>query len=1124
MGGIKIKFDVSGNPETPTLILADRSGNKLGLIKAQNIHIKDALTDTAEISFDIYKYLDGKKNPLWDSVKNFKLVWCKEWDRWFEIQTDIDESESTVKSVSCSELGVAELSQINLYDIEINTENDIAREDYAIPTVLYNSEHPEASLLNRIMEKAVHYSVAHVDSTIANIQRTFTFDGVSIYDAFSEIAEEIDCLFNIDVKSDSKGNILRNISVYDLESNCLSCGHRGEFTGSCPKCGSTDIAEGFGNDTTIFITADELASSINFTTDTGSVKNCFKLEAGDELMTATIRNCNPNGSDYLWYFSEDMMSDMSEKLRNKLEAYNKQYEAYQNNYKYTLDSSKVNSYNFIAEKYQKYDSSIESLPTETVGYSSLMTAYYNTIDLSGYLEHELMPNAELDDTTAAEQLALLTAGNLSPIAVANADAVSLATANSAVSAMVKVVIDSRYSAEIVSSSLSGKVWTGSFKVTNNSDEEDTAAGSDIKITISGDYETYIKQKLEKALKKADTDDLSISGLFEKDYSDFCAELKKYCLTSLTSFQDAAQSCIDILVEQNVSDPDATWAGKDSSTGKSKLYVNLYTPYLNKLKAVQAEMKLRQNEIDAISTLQNEIEEAKAETQKALDLTAYLGDSLLSEFCSFRREDKFSNDNYISDGLSNSELFSKALEFIETAEKGMYKSAEQQHSISAKLKNLFVIEKFKPLAEYFEVGNWLRARVDGEVYKLRLVSYEIDYDNLEDLSVEFSDLLKINDGVSDIADVLSKAGSMASSYDYVKRQASQGETGNGIVQGWFEKGLDATNVKIIGNADNQCQTWDSHGMLFREYDSITDSYASEQMKIINSTLAVTDDNWETTKTAIGKFIYVDPESGENITAFGVNGETLVGKLIIGESLGIFNSSGSLKFNGNGLTVTNNKNTVSINPNADSVFTISNSGGTVIGFDDDGNGIFSGKITSTSGSIGGWTISGSTLTSADKSIILNSANDTITINSSDGSYMKVRNGGLTFYQPNNEAGEEIGTIGVTGNTENKTYGLTFNLKYGDAMTWSTYVFNEDGSIKVDENGKTHTLNKVRYTEDNGFVVYNKLTADGIESNEGIKAANGLNVVNGDLLYGIYKITPCEATINGTTIQYMGWEKNT
>lgn len=126
---------------------------------------------------------------LWDSVVDFKLIWCKEWDKWFEIAVVINEDNKTVKSVTATSLAEAELGQIMLYNIEINTEDDIARDDYVTPTTLYNSEDASASLLDRIMEKAPHYRVKHIDYWIADIQRTFSFDDISLYDALQEIAE-----------------------------------------------------------------------------------------------------------------------------------------------------------------------------------------------------------------------------------------------------------------------------------------------------------------------------------------------------------------------------------------------------------------------------------------------------------------------------------------------------------------------------------------------------------------------------------------------------------------------------------------------------------------------------------------------------------------------------------------------------------------------------------------------------------------------------------------------------------------------------------------------------------------------------------------------------------------------
>lgn len=71
--GMKIRFDTANRPENPTLILATKTGKKLGLIVASGISIKDSMKDAAEITFNVNKYLNGRKNRLWNKIH--KLIW-----------------------------------------------------------------------------------------------------------------------------------------------------------------------------------------------------------------------------------------------------------------------------------------------------------------------------------------------------------------------------------------------------------------------------------------------------------------------------------------------------------------------------------------------------------------------------------------------------------------------------------------------------------------------------------------------------------------------------------------------------------------------------------------------------------------------------------------------------------------------------------------------------------------------------------------------------------------------------------------------------------------------------------------------------------------------------------------
>lgn len=120
----------------------------------------------------------------------------------------------------------------------------------------------------------------------------------------------------------------------------------------------------------------------------------------------------------------------------------------------------------------------------------------------------------------------------------------------------------------------------------------------------------------------------------------------------------------------------------------------------------------------------------------------------------------------------------------------------------------------------------------------------------------------------------------------------------------------------------------------------------------------------------------------------------------------------------------------------------------------------KIIATIGSIAGWKMGNGVLVSDDGTMKLDSVNNTITVNNSDGNkLMTVSKDGIKFWRGDTE----IGQIGIRGGDTGQ-YGLTFDLIDGDAMTWSVY----DKSQKV-------YVNKLRYTESEGLNVSNNFTCN-------------------------------------------------
>lgn len=838
---INIDFN-NGTLEDFTVVLSDRSHFHKGqILNIEDFVYKANFNSANEISFTVYKKADGRKEQLWNDITDFRLVWIKELDEYFEIYVNISESSNLIKKITGTSLCEAELSQTLLRDVEINSESDIARDDYVV-TKFYNPGNPKGSLLHRILEKAPHYYIKHVDGSLSNIQRTFSVDDVSIYDFLvGDCAEQFNCLFQFN-------SIERSISVYDLYTVCIDCGHRGEFNDTCPKCNSVNLKY-YGEDTTILISTDNLTDEITFETDVDSVKNCFRLVAGDDNMTAAVIACNPNGSAYWYYFSQEQKQAMPKELVEKIESYDKLVDSY-------------------SEEYQ-----------------SISEELYDCIDKEIYYRSEMMPTIEIAEVTASTEAAKLTAENMSPIGLTTVTSyTSTATVNSALknlacifvkTGFVKVEVDTG-NFVYVGKDAGGYnygTWTGRFKVTNYSDEEDIAYSDTITIKVTDDYNYYLVQKIQKNIASNDSDDKSLYDVLSITNLDtFKEALTYYCYNRLESFADAIQGVLNILIEENQSGTDARY------------YNEFYLPYYYKLTACQNEMNVRAAIIEEYETEEAELIKQRNEIQSILNFEKYLGEELYLLFCSYRREDTYQNDNFISDGLNNAEIFANALEFIELAKQEIVKSGEHQHSISSNLYNLLAMKEFAPIKDKFDLGNWIRCRIDDFTYRLRLVSYEINGKSLSSINTEFSDVTKTASGVNDVRSILSKAQSMATSYQYVSKQSEQGQKAQKTIVNALETGLNSSIINIKNNINEEV-VYGKHGILCRTWDDIEDDYAPEQLRITHNLISLTKNNWLTSDLAIGKHDYYKYENNKLIkgTDFGVSAKFLTAGYVWGSQI-------------------------------------------------------------------------------------------------------------------------------------------------------------------------------------------------------------------------------------------------
>lgn len=594
--------EITNEIRQPQIFLCDRQLNTLGEISpVNNLRIKCSLNGADEISFqtpkDVRTYNDSdlkeinkittnriprEGNRLYSQLKDYSIILAPGFG-YFEVSPSISDSDTETKSVSGTSLGEAELSQL-LCTLECNTEDDIkySEGDNYIPTILYDPDpdNKKHSLIHRILSYAPNYTVGHVDDTIKNIQRTFSFSKTDILSCFSQIAEEIGCIFDVSVKKDDEGTVLRQVNIYDAQY-CGNCNKRNIINGICQDCGSTDI-RGIGEDTTIEISTDNLSDEITVSSD-GNMKNCFIVEGGDDIVTSTVEGIMPSGNNKLYKFSEETRRSFSPELRAAYEKYEKNYEENKESYAETLELE------------------------------------YGIFDLILYLQSGRMPTVQTAKRNLYDETihVIHQFQTLFPKGLGTLDLDATKLRNSTVRQVFSLFVDDGYAvkADGEMNKEGGKLyWTGDivvYEIGNNaskaticvrkdssyiewldgtrsdgelssSGESDKSDDPETKINLSnwginfttddGEYETYLKQKIAITQKNYE--------YIEDQKFNNPKEWQRYSLNRLYSYYSGYESCIEVLYEAQ---KESSLPGIDSTTK------NMITSYQERMKEISKYM-------------------------------------------------------------------------------------------------------------------------------------------------------------------------------------------------------------------------------------------------------------------------------------------------------------------------------------------------------------------------------------------------------------------------------------------------------------------------------------------------------------------------------------------------------
>ena len=242
-----------------------------------------------------------------------------------------------------------------------------------------------------------------------------------------------------------------------------------------------------------------------------------------------------------------------------------------------------------------------------------------------------------------------------------------------------------------------------------------------------------------------------------------------------------------------------------------------------IRKIKNEISLIEQKQDWFSRQRREIANSVTFENFKVNNTLLFTEKDLNVINSMIREDEYTNDNILITSLDDivttidvqEELYQSAIEKL-------YEISQPQYSFHTELDNIYALDEFQYYQKPFEIGNFIRVSLeiheeicDNKFIKLRLVS--ITYNPIEsdeNLSVEFSTIVKAINGISDLGYFLGKNNS-----------SSGGSTSSGSSSSDGTYGNNNANVQISNNMLNALLNTELFGTTVT--DVILDSLKSNK---------------------------------------------------------------------------------------------------------------------------------------------------------------------------------------------------------------------------------------------------------------------------------------------------------
>ena len=338
---------------------------------------------------------------------------------------------------------------------------------------------------------------------------------------------------------------------------------------------------------------------------------------------------------------------------------------------------------------------------------------------------------------------------------------------------------------------------------------------------------------------------------------------------------------------------AVVAGNSAETSKWSAKIAEITV---KLEAKTEEVEAKQKEVDTQK-------QALVDTNKELAITNCFTIEEQKQISNITFQSSVTNTNFSVNDVDDFEEESRVMQDLYNyGMKKIKKFAQPTYEFTLDTIDFLSLNEYKQFAKDLTLGCKIIVEVDKKrdlFGQAILLSISMDLDNMSDgLSLTFANVLDFKSQSYSYIDLFNETSGISKDLDFESATFTKAKETYDEFNDYINKALDLSKQELITGSGTQEFVINENGIRGRSYDEQSQTYDKEEIWINKNTIAFSDDNFNSVKTALGKVTL-----GDGTKAYGLLADVIVGKLLCGSELVIANENNTFRVDANGVYLKN-----------------------------------------------------------------------------------------------------------------------------------------------------------------------------------------------------------------------------